>query len=434
MKRDLFKELTRWKTSPHRVPLIIKGARQVGKSWLVKEFAKSSFSNLIEINFEEDKTAKNFFEGDLHIPDILTKLLLYKQQQIVAGETLLFFDEIQACPNCIQALRFFKEKFPELHVIGSGSLIEFALEQIGIPVGRVQFLYLYPLSFGEYLNAINREDLRQSLLDNPTLDIAFHPILLEQLKNYLWLGGMPAVVDAWITEKDPKVCQEIQDRILIGYRDDFIKYAKKNQIDNVNTVFEFIPTALGKKFKYSQVDAGISSYAVKRALFLLVKAGVAHICYHSSGHVYPLGAEKDENKFKIFFLDVGLAQRMLGLNLSEWVVEPLTLKTLGGIAEQFVAGEFIAYSEKNKPASLYYWHRETRSSNAEVDFLSIKNNAIIPVEVKSGSQGGMKSLHSFLETHPKSTYGLKISEGYFAKQYNLVEIPLYGIEYWYHQK
>jgi len=131
---------------------------------------------------------------------------------------------------------------------------------------------------------------------------------------------------------------------------------------------------------------------------------------------------------------VGLAQRMLGLNLSEWVVEPLALKTLGGIAEQFVAEEFIAYADKNKPVSLYYWHREARSSNAEIDFLCIKNNKIIPVEVKSGTQGGMKSLHSFLETHPKSPYGLKISEGYFGNQPSLVEIPLYGIESWFHQK
>lgn len=432
MKRDLLNDLTRWKNSTNRVPLIIRGARQVGKSWIVKELAKT-FSNFVEINFEGDKRAIPFFEGDLHIPDILTNLSLYKKQPIIAGETLLFFDEVQACPNCIQSLRFFKEQFPELHVIASGSLIDFVLDKIGMPVGRVQFLYLYPMSFGEYLTAIDRNDLREALIKNSSLDTAFHPILLEILKNYLWVGGMPAVVDAWIKQKDAAICQEIQDRILIAYRDDFFKYAKQNQIEHINTLFDFIPTHLGKKFKFSQVDDGISAYALKKALSLLEKAGIAHICYHSSGHTYPLGAEKDKDKFKVFFLDVGLAQRMLGLNLSEWVTKPLSLKTLGGIAEQFVAEEFIAYADNHKPISLYYWHREARSSNAEVDFLCIKNNAIIPVEIKSGTQGGMKSLHLFLETHPNTPYGLKISEGYFARQPVLAEIPLYGIESWLHR-
>ncbi len=429
MIRDLLTDLAVWKTSLARVPLVLRGARQVGKSWLVKEFAKS-FNNFVEINFEEDKSAKSFFEGDLHILDILKRISLYKQQKIEAGKTLLFLDEIQACPNCIQALRFFKEKHPELHVVASGSLLDFTLEKIGMPVGRVQFLYLYPLSFGEYLTAIERDDLRNELIENSHLDIAFHKILLASLKNYLWLGGMPAVIDAWIKQEDAHVCQEIQDRIIIAYRDDFAKYARQNQIEYVNTLFDFIPTQLGKKFKFTNVDGDVSTYSLKKAFSLLEKAGIVHVCYHTSGHSYPLGAEKDDKKFKAFFLDVGLAQRILGLDLSKWVVAPLNLKTLGGIAEQFVAEEFIAYAESHKPSSLYYWHRESRSSNAEVDFLCVKKGAIIPVEVKSGTQGGMKSLHSFMESHPNSPYGLKISEGTFAKQSNLVEIPLYGIEGW----
>lgn len=433
MKRDLLVNLTVWKSSINRVPLIIRGARQVGKSWLVREFGRS-FSNLVEINFEEDKQAISFFDGDLHIPEILEKLSIYKRQTIVAGETLLFFDEIQSCPNCIQSLRFFKEKFPELHVIATGSLIDFILEKIGMPVGRVQFLYLYPFSFGEYLCAINRDDLRQILIQNPKLSNSFYSILLDHLKNYFWLGGMPEVIAAWLMQKDAIVCQEIQDRILIAYKDDFAKYAKQNQIEHVNTLFEYIPTALGKKFKYSNVDNNLTTYALKNALVLLSKAGIAHVCYHSSGHVYPLGAEKNEKKFKVFFLDIGLAQRMLGLNVSEWIVEPLSLKILGGIAEQFAASELIAYSEKNKPVSLYYWHRESKGSNAEVDFLWVKNNSIIPIEIKSSSQGGMKSLHLFLETHPKSLYGLKISEVQFGQFDNLREIPLYGIESWIHNE
>src|SRR3989338_5748268 len=196
MYRDLLSELREWRPHLLRKPLIIRGARQVGKSWLVREFGKS-FSSFVEINFEKEKDARAFFDGDIKIGQILERLSLYSGKQVIPGETLLFLDEIQDCENAITALRYFKEELPELHVIAAGSLVEFALEKIGTPVGRVQFLYLYPMSFGEFLQAQGRGDFRE-YIKACKVDPVIHSQILDLLKTYSWLGGMPAVIKAWM--------------------------------------------------------------------------------------------------------------------------------------------------------------------------------------------------------------------------------------------
>lgn len=430
MNRKLLDKLITWSTDPLRMPLILRGARQVGKSWLIEEFGKQ-FKSFIKINFDKQPNAKAIFEGDIHIPTILERLSLYTHQQIIPGESLLFFDEVQECENCLKSLRYFKEDLQELHVIAAGSLIDFILEKIGVPVGRVQFLYLYPLSFAEFLIANNRDDLNQYIHLQKS-DAIINQVINDYLKTYLWLGGMPAVISAWLQYKNPTKCQELQDSIIISYKQDFEKYAKKNQIHFVEKVFESIPVQLGRKFKYTTVDSDLKILPIKEALLLLIKAGIAYPCYHSSGQTPILGSEKDSKKFKIFFVDIGLLQRMLGLDLRNWVTQPFDLKLLGSAAEQLVAEEFIAYSKSNMPAELYYWHREEKNSNAEVDFLFLKNGKVVPVEVKSGVKGGMKSLISFLRSHPHSSYGLKISNNTFAKQKDLEEIPLYGVDSWLH--
>jgi len=428
MKRDLLQKLIVWKTHPLRKPLILRGARQVGKSWVIKRFSQY-FPSYVEINFEKEEETKSLFDGKLDVQQLLERLSLYAKKKIVPGETLIFFDEVQECERCLRALRYFKEECPELHVIAAGSLIDFTLEKIGMPVGRVQFLYLFPMSFGEFLIACDREDLRNHILLQQ-FDPLIHPIILELFKNYLWLGGMPAVVDSWVRFRNPVLCQEVQTEIILAYRQDFEKYARTNQIEHVSKVFNAIPSLIGTKFKFSNVDIDLKAALLKEALSLLGKAGIAYPCFHSSGHSLPLGAEVDSKKFKVFFLDIGLAQRMLGLDLREWVLKPVKLKLLGSLAEQLVAQEYIAYSESNTPPELYYWHREEKSSNAEVDFLFPKKGMIIPIEVKSGPQGGMKSLKLFLESHPKSSFGLKIADNIYAKQTLFEEVPLYGIEGW----
>jgi len=426
MKRDLIQQLNDWRNDHTRKPLILRGARQVGKSWLVDEFAKS-FTSFVKINFEKQPEAASFFEGDINIPTLLEKISLYTGKKVIPGETLLFLDEVQMCERAIIALRYFKEELPELHVIAAGSLIDFSLKNIGMPVGRVQFMYLHPLSFGEFLTAIGKQELRE-YVKKGEVDPVLHNKLIEEVGTYFWLGGMPAVVHSWLTHKDLQTCLNLQDEIILSYKQDFEKYASGKLIDKVEIVFNAIPEHLGEKFVYSKIDADLRSYVFKEALDCLRKAGIIHLAYHSSAQGVPLAAGKDSKKFKVFFFDIGLAQRILGLDLKQWITTPLNVRHAGAIAEQFVAQEYIAYTSIKQPAELYYWHREERSSNAEVDFLFLLNGKIIPTEVKAGKTGTLRSLQLFLETHKNSPYGLKISEQNFSTQLPVFSIPFYGIE------
>jgi len=431
LKRDRLKDLETWRNSAHRKPLLIRGCRQVGKSWLIREFGKQ-FETFVEINFEKNKLIHPWFSGDLNIDTILEKLSIYAHSKIEPGKTLLFFDEIQTCEGAIQALRYFKEDRPDIHIIAAGSLLDFALNKLGIPVGRVQFMQLYPLSFGEYLTVLGLHDLREFIFKQEN-DPVIAQILMEHLKNYMWLGGMPAVIDAWISDRSPVICQTIQDEIIESYQIDFHKYAKEHEIPHVSRVFEAIPSIIGNKFIYSRVDEHARTDAIKNALKLLETAGIAIFCHHTAAQHPPLRAMQDDKKFKVFYFDIGIAQRLLGLDIKQWLLNPLRLSNQGEIAEQFVAQEMMAYANFHKQAKLYYWHREAKSSNAEVDFITLKKGEIIPVEVKSAHKGRMKSLHLFLESHPNSKFGLKISTEPFSQHDNLVEVPLYALEGWFNE-
>ena len=429
MQRDRLKDLVTWAQDAYRKPLILRGCRQVGKSWLVREFAKQ-FESFVEINFEKNKLLHQYFAADLDIPTLLEKLSIQTRTKIVPGKTLVFFDEIQTCEGALQSLRYFKEDLPELHVIAAGSLLDFALNKIGLPVGRVQFMQLHPLSFGEYLSVLGNQELRDFIFKNEN-DPVLHKQLMDHLRNYMWLGGMPAVIDAWIKDRDSVICQNIQDEIIESYQIDFHKYTKQHETPSVTKVFETIPAMLGQKFIYSKVDTGSRSEIVKNALLLLETAGIAKRCIHTSAQNPPLGAETDEKKFKVFYFDIGIAQRLLGLYLKQWLLNPSPLSNQGELAEQLVAQEIIAYSDFHKRCKLYYWHREVKNSNAELDFIALKEGSIVPVEVKSSSKGRMKSMQVFLDSHPHSKFGLKISEGQFSKHKHLVEIPLYALESWF---
>lgn len=429
MKRDRLNDLRNWRHDRYRKPLILRGCRQVGKTWLIDEFAKE-FDKFIVINFEKNKLVHQYFSADLNVNTILEKLSIQTNIKIEPGKTLIFFDEIQFCEGAIQSLRYFKEELPELHIIAAGSLLDFALNKLGIPVGRVQFMQLYPLSFSEYLTALGYQGIRDFLLKGEN-DPVIHQQVLEHLKNYMWLGGMPAVIDAWIKDRDPVVCQKIQDEIIESYKIDFYKYAKEHETPHVSRVFETIPFMLGNKFIYSRVDSDSRSEVIKNALLLLDVAGIAKRCFHTSAQFPPLGAEYNDKKFKVFYFDIGIAQRLLGLDIRQWLQKPLQLSNKGEIAEQLVAQEILAYSDFHKASHLYYWHREAKNSNAEVDFIVMKEGEIVPVEVKSSQKGSMKSLKMFFESHPNSKYGLKISEGQFSRHDHLVEIPLYGLESWF---
>jgi predicted AAA+ superfamily ATPase len=428
MKRDLLAHLATWKNSALRAPLIIKGARQVGKSWVAREFGKQ-FDNYVELNFEKNKLIKSAFTGDINIPKITEQISIYTSKPIIPGKTLLFLDEIQECPEAIIYLRYFKEELPELHVVAAGSLIEFALEKVGMPVGRVEYLYLTPLSFGEFLEVSGRKDLRELSLNKENNPITSQ-LLQELLRSYLWLGGMPEVINTWLRFQDYEACRVIQDRIIASYQDDFPRYSKRHQVEYVEKVFKAVPLQFGKKFKYVNVDSDTRAILLKGSLALLEKAGIAHICYYTSGQKPPLAASINEKFFKAFFLDIGLAQRLLRLSYQEWVMNPIMIENLGELAEQFVAQELIAYRSQQTKEHLYYWQRESKNSSAEIDFVISANNHIVPIEVKAGKTSRLKSLQIYLDTHENAKYGIRISERPYERYNNILQIPLYGIENW----
>lgn len=429
MKRLINYDLLQWKSSSIRKPLLMRGARQVGKTYTVRELGKT-FQNIVEINFELNPDFIQIFEKDLEPTRIMNALVAMTAQPIVPGNTLLFFDEIQACPKAIIALRYFYELMPELHVIAAGSLLDFAIEQVGVPVGRIQFCYLYPLSFMEYLASLNNRALFEMILTNSEkpLDAIFHNKLFDLLGQYILLGGMPKIIENSLLENNFSNIYALQDSIITAYRNDFPKYAKKFQIKYVETLFEYIPRSISHIFKYTHVDGNFQKRELAPALNLLEKAGIIHKVYQTAGNGIPLGAEAHLEKFKLLFLDVGLTQRMLGNNISEWLLNPLNaFVNKGAIAEAFVGQEFMAYGTDLLHKNLHYWHRENRSSNAEVDYLISLNQKIIPVEVKSGKGTTLKSLHAFLTEKQNSPFGIRFSVHPYAIEKKLHSYPLYAV-------
>ena len=429
LKRDLLEHLKKWKNSPKRKPILLKGARQVGKSWLAKELGRD-FNNFVEINFEKASELCSFFEGNIDAHLIAKNIANYFGTQIVPGKTLLFLDEIQVCPRAILSLRYFCEDFPGLHVIAAGSLLEFELENLSVPVGRISIIYVYPMSFSEYLTAIGKNNLRLMLMENlfEPLPEAIHNQLTREIRNYSLLGGMPEVIADFIEYGKFERCQDLQTELIETYRSDFHKYAKKHQVKYLNRIFDSIPLQLGDKFKYSHVSRDIKSRELGDALELLEMAGLAYKVYHTSSNGIPLKSEIDLMKFKVLLFDMGLAQRLMKLDHRPLLLNPdISRVNDGAIAELFSGLEFIAYQNYRERPELYYWHREAKSSNAEVDYVTAIGNKVVPVEVKSGSSGTMKSLRLFMESK-NSDLAIKISNFNFSLFEKIQTVPFYGIE------
>lgn len=429
MKRDIIKNLHDWSRSPERRPILLRGARQVGKSWLVRQLGKE-FQNFVELNFEENPDLGSFFQGNLDPKELIAQLTNYLGTPIIPGKTLLFLDEIQACPRAVTALRYFYEKMPALHTIGAGSLIEFELQGLSMPVGRIDSLYLYPLSFGEFLAALGREDLREGFKADVRQKVPepLHRQLLSFVRDYSVVGGMPAVVQKYIETQNVQECQRIQTSLIETYQKDFIKYARRSQIKYLRLLFEAIPSQLGGKFIFAHVSQEIRSRELSQALDLLEMAGIAHRIFHSHCSGIPLGAAANLKKFKILFFDIGLAQRILGVDVKHLFLNPdITLINKGAIAELFVGLELIAYGDPGQRTRLHYWHREERGAQSEVDYVVSVSNQILPVEVKSGKGGRLFSLQRFLE-EKKTKLGVKVSPRPYSAAGKVVNLPLYGIE------
>ncbi len=430
MKRLVDHHLRQWKDDAYRKPLLLRGARQVGKTYAVRELGKQ-YDEFVEINLEKMPHLQNIFEKDLDPVRILRDIMIQIDKQITPGKTLLFFDEIQAAPKAVIALRYFYENMPELHVIAAGSLLDFAIAQVGIPVGRVQSLYIYPLSFMEFLVALKQNRVIEEILKhelNQEMSDFIHNHILTFLGEYLALGGMPEVVRCWQSIKNPLKCAEIHSSLIDTYKNDFGKYAKNHQIKYLDLIFNAVPRQLGTKFKYSDVEGGFRKRELSPALDLLQTAGLAHKVYRSACQGFPFGAQVDPFDYKVLFLDIGLSQAILKLKLADWFLSPLIeLVNKGSLVEAFVGQEMLTYSNPHIMNDLYYWRKMEPSSQAEVDYVLQEGEHIIPVEVKGGHGKTLKSMHAFLESHRKSPYGIRFSTHNYSEYDRIHSYPLYAI-------
>lgn len=425
MKRLIDQELKKWKESSGRKSLILRGARQVGKTFAVRRLGKT-YKDFYEINLEKQSTLRSIFESNLDPARIIRDLSVSRGAPIVPGETLLFFDEIQACPQAILSLRYFYEEMPELHVVGAGSLLEFAIEQIGMPVGRVQTLNVFPVSFAEFLVAKKHGLLLEAICDHGAFSDTLHSQAIRLLSEYFAVGGLPEIVASWVSDEQPLEISNQLAAIVNSYRQDFEKYAKKNQLKYLNLLLQHIPLQVGKKFKFQ----GIGDYRKRElapCLELLEKAGIVHIAYHTAGQGTPLGAQADLEKYKVILFDIAFTQQLLGLDLKGWFLNPKdTFVNQGELVESFIGQEIMAYSSPMIKNSLFYWQREVRNSEAEVDYLTICQGEVVPVKVKANKGSTLKSLHSFLSSHPKSPYGIKLSLQPRSQFEKVLSIPLYA--------
>jgi len=432
IKRLIDSELLVWKNAKKHKPLLLRGARQIGKSSSVREFGKT-FDNFVEINFEkkEHQRTKKVFEQFSSPKSIVEELEAIHGQKIVAGKTLLFLDEIQSCIPAISALRFFYEEMPELHVIAAGSLLEFALQELpSFGVGRITSIFMYPLCFIEYLQALGFDTMIDKI-SNATpekpLSDALHTSVLNHLVRFIAIGGMPEVVKSYIENQNLLDCQQVLDELMTTYYDDFAKYKKRVPPTRLRDVFSVVMELTCKKFIYSNATENANIDQVKEALQLLEMAGLIYPIYHSSANGIPIGAQINRKFTKYLPFDTGILQRFLGLNIGEILIgETLEQINKGDIAELFVGLEMLKAMPTNTHSQLYYWQREKNGSQAEVDYLIQKGDTIIPIEVKSGTTGKMQSLYLFMD-EKQSEYGVRTSLENFG-QYDKIRVyPLYAI-------
>ncbi|MCD4674627.1 MAG: AAA family ATPase [Desulfobacula sp.] len=384
-----------------RKPLVIRGARQVGKSYLVSMFAEQNFSEYIEINFEKDHEIISLFS---ETPEKIIKLLELKYNKTINIETtLLFLDEIQSAPEVFAKLRYFYEDLPALHIIAAGSLLEFVLEDhsFSMPVGRIEYLHLGPMTFEEFLTANGKTmlvDFIQNYSVSEDLPVSVHSDLVSFFKTYLIIGGMPEAVLAFTKTKSFYESEIVKESILRTYEDDFNKYSSRVNHMRIMNVFKKLPMVVGERFKYVNIDRNERAQTIAKTLHMLEMAKITYQVKHSACNGVPLGSQVNEKKFKVIFLDVGLMAGACGMSMLDIEnVDDLMMINSGSLCEQFVGQHFLYSDEYYKKPDLFYWVREAKSSSAEVDYVIASGSKVIPVEVKSGKTGRLKSLHQFIK-------------------------------------
>jgi hypothetical protein len=428
-ERKIDHALQSWAGEAESKPLLLRGARQVGKSSAVRNLGKS-FKSYVEVNFDSDKDVAVFFERQSSPQEICAQLSLYFKKDIIPGQTLLFLDEIQSCPAALARMRYFYENYPELHLIAAGSLLEFAIEEMAnFAVGRIRSLYLYPFSFEEFLRARGEGMLadayRQAHSENPLLE-PVHKELCKLLKVFLIIGGMPEAVAEYVETGSFLKSQMAIDDLMTTFRGDFAKYKKRMPSAYIGNVFESVASQANGKFVYERV-AHMNNSQVRQSLDLLIMAGLVIPVTHSSANGIPLGAEADHKRRRMLPLDTGMFLRMLGLDSSKiMLADDFKSVNMGPLAEIFVGLEILKASSYYTPHQLFYWHREKRQSSAQVDYVIQKDDRIIPIEVKSGAKGAMPSLRLFMQ-EKNSELGIRTSQENFGKIEKIEICPLYAI-------
>ncbi len=427
MKRDIYKSLLQWKNDAGRKPLILKGARQVGKTYILKAFGDKEYQNVAYFNFEEDPNLIDFFQGRIQTDKIIQKLSIYLESNIVPEKTLIIFDEIQNSPATLNSLKYFHENANHYHIATAGSLLGIKVGQSApFPVGKVNFLDLFPFSFGEFLESIGKSQLRhylQEKKDFQSIEAGFHEDLTDFLRLYFFIGGMPEAILKYTTGRDLKKVRKVQNEILSAYAFDFSKYASKSDAIKITNIWNAIPGQLAKenkKFMFSRITKNARARDYLESLQWLVDAGLVYKSYNVKVPKIPLNGYREENIFKIFLLDTGLLGAMLDLS-QKTIIEGNRLFTEynGAFTESFVAQELKVNYQKD----LHYW---AGKSTAEVDFIIQLHEQVFPLEVKSGFSKKKKSLKIYGEKFNPPVLS-RATLMNFKHDGNIKNYPLYGL-------
>ncbi|MDZ4705155.1 MAG: ATP-binding protein [Saprospiraceae bacterium] len=423
-------ELEIWRLSAQRKPLMLRGARQVGKSSAVRQLAQK-FTHFIEINFDEQSSYNKIFEQYTDVSEICELIAATSNTPIIAGKTLLFLDEIQTCIPAISSLRYFYEKLPDLHVVTAGSLLEFALEDLpSFGVGRIRSLFMYPFCFVEFLMAYQEELLLKTLekaTPEKPLPEVLHDKLKHYLKRFLVIGGMPEVVRAYVVNNDILEAQRVLDDLMVSLESDFAKYKQRVATARIREVFNSVVRQIGSKFSYSYPNATLNNAQIKEVLELLKMAGLIYQVTHTTANGIPIGAEVNLKFRKYLLFDTGIAQSILGLSIGDLLIgDDFQTINKGAIAELHVGLELLKHNSPYQPGALYYWQRASRNSQAEVDYVVQLQTEIVPVEVKANTKGAMQSMYLFLE-EKKRPKGVRFSLENFSSMNQIVVYPLYAV-------
>lgn len=427
MYRSAMEQLNKWKQKTNKKPLIIRGARQVGKTWLMKEFGKTAYEKAVYINFDNNPQMKELFSLDMRIDRIIMGIELYVGHKISPHNTLLIFDEVQEVPKALSSLKYFNETAPEYQIVCAGSLLGIALHQgTSFPVGKVEFMDLYPLSFTEFMRAMGKEQF-VDLLDKGDFEMAtmFRQDYVDLLKYYYYVGGMPEVVQSFVDNRDFNEAREIQERILAAYEQDFSKHAPNEVVPRIRMLWNSIPAQLtkeNKKFIYGIIKEGARAKDYETALMWLTDCGLVHKVYRVTAPSIPLKAYEGLKAFKLFLADVGLLGCMVRLNQSVLLDRNELFKEFkGALTEQYVLQQLKTV----KGVDTYYWTNDR--GNAEIDFLIDTGNEIVPIEVKAETNLKAKSLKTFCEKYnPKMAIRTSMTD--YKQEDWLLNLPLWAVE------